>query len=305
MPHAIVVTDYGPPSVLQWQPVPLPEPGAGEIRVAVRAAGVGPTDLAIRAGHLQGAFPLEPGAGVLGFEAAGVVDAIGDGVDGVALGDEVVAVLQAHLGGYAEFALTPVWSPKPTELSWVDAAAIPASAEAAVRVLRELAVTGGETLLVLGGAGAVGAITIQLAVARGAQVIAAVAEKDFDATRAFGATPVDYRGDLVAQVHATGLTVDAVADAAGKGGLPEAIRLVGGPRRVITLSDPTGPPLGVRLSSPVPDLERGILDGLLPQFADGTLTMRPRRALPIAEAAQAHDLVAAGTADKLVLVVAD
>ncbi|HEV3291736.1 MAG TPA: alcohol dehydrogenase catalytic domain-containing protein [Streptosporangiaceae bacterium] len=78
MPNAVVMTGYGPPEVLKWAEVPLPEPGQGQIRIKVRAAGISPTDLALRAGYLQ-AIPLPPGA-VLGFEAAGTVDAAGLGV---------------------------------------------------------------------------------------------------------------------------------------------------------------------------------------------------------------------------------
>src|SRR6202030_4376713 len=76
MPNAVVMTGYGPPEVLKWAPVPMPEPGEGQIRIKVKAAGVGPTDLDVRAGYLKDEFPLPPNA-VLGFEAAGTVDAVG------------------------------------------------------------------------------------------------------------------------------------------------------------------------------------------------------------------------------------
>ena len=75
MPNASVMTGFGPPDVLKWAQVPLPEPGEGEIRIKVKAAGISPTDLALRAGYLK-AFPPPPNA-VLGFEAAGTVDAVG------------------------------------------------------------------------------------------------------------------------------------------------------------------------------------------------------------------------------------
>ena len=79
MPKAVVLTAYGPPDVLVWRDVPLPEPGPGQVRIRVRAAGVSPTDAKIRHGDVQAVFPLPPEA-VLGFEAAGVVDAIGPSV---------------------------------------------------------------------------------------------------------------------------------------------------------------------------------------------------------------------------------
>src|SRR6185312_9979865 len=151
MPKAAVLDGYGPPEVLTWSDVPLPEPGPGQVRIRVRAAGVSPTDLAIRSGHLK-AFPLPDRGGVLGFEVAGPVDALGPGVTGVAAGDGVAALLTG-LGGYAEYALASVWTPKPPGVSWVDAAALPSSAEAAAGVLNQLAVPAGGRLVLFGGGG--------------------------------------------------------------------------------------------------------------------------------------------------------
>src|SRR6202042_2094914 len=143
MPNAVVMTGYGPPDVLKWAQVPLTEPGQGQIRIKVKAAGISPTDLALRAGYLKDAIPLPPDA-VLGFEAAGTVDAVGAGVTGVSPGDGVTALLFS-LGGYAEYALASIWARKPDTVSWIDAAALPSSANAAVGVLAELNVTTGET----------------------------------------------------------------------------------------------------------------------------------------------------------------
>src|SRR2546421_12091982 len=91
MPNAIVMTGYGPPEVLKWAGVALREPGEGQIRIKVKAAGISPTDLALRAGYLKD-IPLPPDA-VLGFEAAGTVDAVGPGVTGTSIGDGVAALL--------------------------------------------------------------------------------------------------------------------------------------------------------------------------------------------------------------------
>src|SRR5256714_8342181 len=175
MPNAVVMTGYGPPEVLKWAGVPLREPGEGQIRIKVKAAGISPTDLALRAGYLKD-IPLPPNA-VLGFEAAGTVDAVGLGVTGTSIGDGVTALLFS-LGGYAEYAVASIWSRRPDTVSWIDAAALPSSAEAAVGVLRQLNVKSGETLLLFGGGGSVGIIATQLAVARGIKVISAVGEHD-------------------------------------------------------------------------------------------------------------------------------
>jgi len=258
MPNAVVMTGYGPPEVLKWAGVPLREPGEGQIRIKVKAAGISPTDLALRAGYLK-AIPLPAGA-VLGFEAAGTVDAVGPGVTGTSIGDAVTALLFG-LGGYAEYAVASIWTGKPDAVSWIDAAALPSSAEAAVGVLRQLNVTSGETLLLFGGGGSVGIIATQLAVARGVTVISAVGEHDEPLARELGATPVRYGAGVDDRVRALGGSVDAVFDAAGNGVLADAITLAGGPERVITLSDPAAADFGVTLSEPTPDRAPGALDG--------------------------------------------
>ena len=230
----------------RWAGVALPEPGAGQIRIKVRTAGISPTDLALRAGYLK-AWPLPPDA-VLGFEAAGTVDAIGPGVTGTSIGDAVTALLFG-LGGYAEYAVASIWTRKPESVSWLDAAALPSSAEAAVGVLRQLHVTSGETLLLFGGGGSVGVIATQLAVLRGITVISAVGEHDEAFARELGATPVRYGAGVADRIRALG-AVDAVFDAAGQRVLTDAIALAGGPERVITLSDPAAASFGVTLSEP-------------------------------------------------------
>jgi NADPH:quinone reductase-like Zn-dependent oxidoreductase len=300
VPRASVLTGYGPPEMLRWQEVDPLEPAAGQIRMRVRAAGVGPTDLAIRRGNLKEVFALAPDA-VLGFEAAGVVDALGDGVDGVAVGDEVAAWLPG-LGGYGEYALASAWTIKPLGVSFAEAATLPASVEAAVGVLGQLGIVRGETLLILGAAGSVGIIATQLAVSRKATVIAAANPRDHELLRELGATPVAYRERLVEQVREITARVDAVMDAAGRDALPAAIELAGGSERVITLSDPRAQELGVRLSAPTPDRAPRAVDEGMALLAAGTLRMKQRRELALQQAAEAHRLLESGeTHDKVVL----
>lgn len=302
MPYAAVLTGYGMPQVLVWSEVAMPEPGPGQIRIRVHAAGVGPTDLKIRRGDLRKVFPL-PTPAVLGFEAAGTVDALGPGVDGVAVGDEVACQLPA-LGGYGQYALTSAWTAKPASVSWADAAALPASAEAAVGTLRQLGVTPGETLLVLGGAGSVGLIAAQLALSQGVTVISATAARDEQLARDLGAIPVRYGPDLLAQVHAHVGKVDAVLDAAGKGGLGDAVELAGGPARVITLADEHAADFAVALSAPTPDRAPDALAQTMPLLASGELRLRAQRLLPLRDAAEAHTLLETGQAhEKLILTV--
>jgi NADPH:quinone reductase-like Zn-dependent oxidoreductase len=301
MPNAIVMTGYGPPEVLKWAQVPLQEPGEGQIRIKVKAAGISPTDLALRAGYLKAEIPLPPDV-VLGFEVAGTVDAVGPSVTGASAGDGVAALLFG-LGGYAEYAVASIWARKPESVSWTDAAALPSSAEAAVGVLRQLNVKSGETLLLFGGGGSVGVIATQLAVAQGVKVISAVGERDDVLARELGATPVRYGAGLVGRVRALG-AVDAVFDAAGKGVLADALALAGGPERVITLSDPAAADFGVTLSQPTPDRAPGALDEAVALLADGRLRLRAHKSMPMRQAAEAHrQLESANVHERIILTL--
>ena len=302
MPRACVLTEYGPPNVLEWKDVPMPEPSAGRIRIKVWVSGVGPTDLKIRRGELDGAFPM-PEPAVLGFETAGVVDAIGSGADGVAVGDEVVAWLPS-LGGYGEYALAAAWTRKPPQVTWNDAGALPSAVEAAVGVLRQLEVAEGETLLILGAGGSVGIIATQLAVQQGLNVIGAVGARDEALIRELGATPVRYGSNLFSNVRAVADRVDANFDAAGKGGLEDAVKLVGGSERVITLADEHAAELGVRFSAPTPDRAPDGVEIGMQLLASGQLRLRSQRSLPMSSAAEAHRLLEEGRAHNKLLLVA-
>jgi NADPH:quinone reductase-like Zn-dependent oxidoreductase len=292
------MTGYGPPEVLKWAAVPLPEPGPGQIRIKVEAAGISPTDLALRAGYLK-AFPLPPDA-VLGFEAAGTVDAAGPGVTGTSAGDPVTALLLG-LGGYAEYAVASIWTGKPKSVSWLDAAALPSSAEAAARVLRQLNVKPGETLLLFGGGGSVGVIATQLAVARRIKVISAVGEHDEALARELGATPVRYGPGVAGRVRALG-AVDAVFDAAGTGVLADAVALAGGPGRVITLSDPAAADFGVTLSEAAPDRAPRALEETMALLADGKLRLRAHTTMPMQQAPEAHRQLESGIVHQRIIL---
>ena len=300
MPQAVVLTKYGPPDVLVWSDVPMPEPGPGQVRIRIKAAGVSPTDPKIRRGDLKEVFPVPAGA-VLGFEAAGVVDAVGPSVSGVREGDEVASLLLG-LGGYSEYAIASSWTPKPPNVSWSDAAALPSSAEAAVGLLKQLGVSGGETLLILGAAGSVGMIATQLAVAQGVNVIGIASQQDRELVGDLGAVPISYGAGMADRIRDVTESVDAVLDAAGKGELADAVILAGGPSRVMTLADEHAGDLGVSLSVATPDRAPEALDQVMVLLASGALQLRRQRKLPMTDAAEAHRLLEEGEAhEKLVL----
>jgi NADPH:quinone reductase-like Zn-dependent oxidoreductase len=267
----------------------MPEPSPTEIRIKVRVSGVGPTDLKIRRGEVNGIFPL-PDPAVLGFETAGTVDAVGSEVSDVAVGDEVAALLPS-LGGYGEYALAAAWTRKPPQVSWDDAGALPSSVEAAVGVLRQVAVAEGETLLVLGAGGSVGLVATQLAIRQGIKVIGAVGARDEPLIRELGATPVPYGSDLVTDVRDVADRVDATVDAAGQGGLEDAITLTGGSDRVITLADPRAAELGVRFSVGTPDRAPDAVGIGMQLLASGELRLRSQQSLPMSQAAEGHRLL--------------
>jgi NADPH:quinone reductase-like Zn-dependent oxidoreductase len=298
MSSAIVITEFGGPEVLQWREVQPAAPQAGEVLIRVRAAGVGPTDLHIRAGHLAAVFPQRPGD-VLGFEVAGVVEAVGDGAD-AHVGDEVAALLLEQ-GGYGELVAASVWHAKPAMVTWEAAAALPAAAEAAVGALRQSRAEPGQTLVVLGAAGSVGSIVVQLAQVRGIRVIGVASARDADLVGEFGGEFVAY-GDRVFDRIAT--PMDAVIDAAGHGGLVEAVAATGDASRVVTLTG--GPELassGALMSVPSPDRAPDALAIAMPLLASGKLRLKDRRSLPIRQAPEAHRLLESGeTHEKIVLV---
>jgi len=232
--RALQFTDYGGPEVLKWGDTPVPHAGPGQIRIAVRAASVNPIDWKTFAGAMSGGQPLA-GTGYLGYDAAGVVDEVGEGVTGVRVGDEVFG------GGrntQAEYAVLDSWAVKPSSVEWAVAAAAGVTGETAERGLRLLGVKSGDTIFVDGGAGGVGAVAVQMAVARGARVIASASEANHDYLRQIGAIPVLYGEGVVARARAAaGGTVDAVFDVAGKTPVEDLIKLVSEPSHVLTIAN--------------------------------------------------------------------
>ena len=298
---AVVVDEFGGPGVLHVADRELPEPGAGQVRVRVRAAGVNGIDGTIRSGAAQQMFPTELPA-VLGLEISGTVDGVGAGVEGLAAGDEVLGF--ADGGGYAEYALATTVAPKPAGLGWAEAASLPVAAETALRVLRVLEVTQGDTLLIHGAAGGVGTVAVQLAIARGATVVGTASEANHDHLRELGAIPVLYGDGLVERVRAAAPdSVDAVFDAAGRGALPDSIELRGGASRIVTIADPAAFGLGIPFSGEAAR-DAGDLAEVARLAADGRLRVTVAETYPLEKAPAAHEVVATGHGrGKVVLLV--
>ncbi|WP_370971417.1 NADP-dependent oxidoreductase [Amycolatopsis sp. cg9] len=282
--RAITFSAYGGPDVLQLSEVPVPEPGPGQVRLAVRAAGVNPIDWKIRSGFMQQnfqvSFPHTPG-----LEVAGVVDAVGAGAD-FAVGDEVFG--WSETGAYAEYALAKTLAPKPASLSWADAAALPVAGETALRVLGLLGVREGETLLLHGASGTVGRFAAQVAVAQGVTVIGTGGSRSLDDLKSLGVIPVLYGDGWEERVReAASGSVDAVFDAAGHGVLPGSVELRGTKERVITIADAAAFELGITFSSGG-EQTREVLTGIAGWVTDRGVGLAHGTSYPLADAAAAQ-----------------
>lgn len=243
--RALQYTTYGGPEVLAWGDAPEPHAGPGQVRVAVRAASVNPIDVKVLSGAMAGGQAMV-GTGYLGFDASGVVDEVGEGVGGVAVGDEVLGRGQ-HT--QAEYAVLDSWAPRPASVDWAVAAAAGVAGETSERGLRLLGVEAGDTVFVDGGTGGVGAVAVQMAVAWGAKVVASAGEANHDYLREIGATPVRYGEGVVDRVRAAaGGSPDAVFDVAGKTPVEDLVGLAPEPAQVVSIANFAAGEAGARVS---------------------------------------------------------
>ncbi|MDD7966409.1 NAD(P)H-quinone oxidoreductase [Actinomycetospora lemnae] len=328
--YAISIREPGGPEVLEWVEHPDPEPGEGEVVVDVVASAVNRADVMQR----QGNYPPPPGASEIpGLECSGRISALGAGVTGWSVGDEVCALLAG--GGYAEKVAVPAVQllPVPDGVSLTDAGGLP---EVACTVWSNLAMTGhlreGETLLVHGGSGGIGTHAIQVGKALGARVIATAGSPErLQTCLDLGADlAIDYHDDLKTEVDKAtdDRGVDVILDNMGAsmlkanlaslatGGRLVIIGLMGGAKTEINLGAMLGRRLSISTTTlrgrPVegPDGKGAIVaatrDDLWPLVGQGRIRPVIHEYLPVAEASRAHEaLDAGGVVGKLVLVVQD
>jgi NADPH:quinone reductase-like Zn-dependent oxidoreductase len=308
---AVRFHEYGGPEVLRYEDVAQPVPGAGQVRVRVAATTFNPVDDGIRGGYLQGPFPVAL-PHTPGIEVAGTVDAVGDGVDGLAVGDEVVGFLSMVAdGAAAEFVVAPaeVLTTAPSAIALPDAAALPMVGLTAWQALFDDAkLTAGQRVLITGAGGAVGGFAVQLAKHAGASVIATASPRSAARLTSLGVDEVvDHTTtDVTAAVREP---VDVVLNLASV--TPEQLRAL------VALVRDGGVVVNTTVQTPAPaDESRGVravdvfvrsdpgqLAHLVASVDRGELRVDVDRHVPLAELATVHAEATAGTLRGRVVVV--
>jgi NADPH:quinone reductase-like Zn-dependent oxidoreductase len=305
MPRAYVFTEYGGPEVESLAELPRPTPGAGQLLVAVRAAGVNPVDWKRRTGYRPVGAPAAEVPAVFGGEVAGVVEQLGEGVEGFAVGDAVFG--NPVTGGYAEYTLLPVTlaAHKPAELSFVDAATLPIAAATAYDGVRQLDLPPGATLLITGVGGGVGVAAAQIAKHFGLTVIGTASATKKDFVEALGVVHVEAGPGAADRISAAAPAgIDAIYDMVGGAALEEVAELLTDRSKLISAGDrATVAKLG---GSPVERLRNSeVLDAVARLTVDGVLNPFVTETFPLDQAARALRIVEDGhVRGKLVIEIA-
>lgn len=238
MSRVYVFNQYGGAEGEELIERPIPEPGAGELLVEVRAAGVNPVDWKIREGHLgrDGQLPVP-----MGREVAGVVAAVGPGVEEFAVGHEVLGPVAPGQGGFADHALLRADQAlaKPEEISFAVAATIPVAGTTAYDLTHEIQLETGQTLLVLGAGGGVGHLVAEIGRVHEFRVIGIASQNKRDLVESTGATFVAAGQEAPAAVRElTPQGVDLIVDLVGGQALREVAPLATTPDRIVSAADP-------------------------------------------------------------------
>jgi NADPH2:quinone reductase len=312
MTKTVVATAFGGPEVLSVIDSPVAAPGTGEVQVEVRAAATNPADVKM----YSGAFGEDPSKLPmrLGFEAAGIVTAVGDSASGpagpISAGDEVI-VYQIN-GAYAAEVVAPGSSilPKPATLSFEEASGLLLTGVTAVHTLTATGVGSGDTVVIHGAAGGVGSMAVQLAVKAGARVIGTASDDRHDYLRELGAEPVTYGDGLEDRIRVLAPDgVDAAIDAVGTDeALDTSVALVSDRSRIATIANfQRAPELGVQVLTGGSGEEARIrtaarLD-LVRLAESGELHVKVDSSYPLAEVAAAHRKLASGHANGKVILI--
>lgn len=298
---AIAFTQFGDADVMSWQELPDPLLGPDQVLVEVRAAGVNPVDFKIRAGYLQGLLPHHLPL-IPGWDVAGVVRAVGIGVQDWKPGDEVLAYARkdhVQLGTYAELVALPdrMIARKPSTVDFVTAAALPLAGLTALQSLKAVGTGPGDVVLVHAAAGGVGHLQVQIARELGAaRVLGTASPRNHDFVRSLGAEPVAYGDalvDTVAELIGGDGKVDVVTDNVGGLAFDQSLQLVRDRARMTSIVDgPRALEQGVINTWARPNAEQ--TQWLVDLVAAGSLRVEVQQTFPLQEAVKAHKLLEGG-----------
>jgi NADPH:quinone reductase-like Zn-dependent oxidoreductase len=299
---AVQFSEFGGPEVLHLVEVDEPHAGPGQVRIAVRAAGVNPSDWKRRSGQYR-SFEEIPFPSGVGVEASGVVDEVGRGVSNVSIGD---AVFGFGEGTMAQYAVLTHWVRKPDDLSFEVAGGLPVIVDTAMRALEEVGVKSGQTLLVSGAAGGIGSTVLQFARLRGIIVIGTASAQKHDYLRELDAIPTTYGPGVAERVKELAPKgVDAALDLAGSGIIPELIEIVGDPSHVLSVADFSAEQYGAKFSHGPPKDPERIFVEVARLCSEGRFRLRVDQTFPLEQTADAQEVSARGrVAGKLVISVA-
>jgi NADPH:quinone reductase-like Zn-dependent oxidoreductase len=291
---AVRVLRYGAPSVIEIDDVPRPSPGRGQLLVRVEAAGVGNWDALFREGESK----LEPLPIILGSDISGIVEAVGPEVSGFKPGDEVYGSTNPQFsGGQAEYAvpLAGMMAQKPKSLNFIEAASVPVVAVTAWQMLFEYAAAvAGQTVLIHGAAGSVGAYAVQLAREAGLRIVATAGTADLDYVRGLGAEKVfDYRKE---QFEESLSGVDIVLDTLGGATQQKSAQVLkrGGVLVSIVSAVPESiqKQYGIRAAFFYAEVTTARLSKITELIDGGKLSTDVGTVLPLEQAQAAHEMLA-------------
>jgi NADPH:quinone reductase-like Zn-dependent oxidoreductase len=297
---------FGGAEVLEVVDVPTPEPEAGEVLVAVKAASLNPGEIAIREGLLEARWPTTFPCGE-GTDLAGVASALGEGVSEFAVGDAVCGWTDRR-ASHAEFAVVPAeqLTAKPENVSFEVAGSIAVAPMAAYASVRAVAPKPGEVVVIAGAAGGVGVVAVQLAVRTGASVIALASERNHAWLEEHGAIAVSHGEGQAERIRAAapGGQLDAFIDLFGRGYVDLAIELGIAPERINTIADREAiGRLGVHGDGTGTAATGAVLRELAGLLADGSLEIPIAGSYPLAQVREAYaDLAQRKTRGKIVLI---
>jgi NADPH:quinone reductase-like Zn-dependent oxidoreductase len=295
MPKAVRFDEYGGVDVLKVVDVPRPVPGAGQVLVAVKAAGINPGEAKIRDGLLHDQFPATFPSGE-GSDLAGIVTQVGPGVTGFAAGDEVIGYTD-NRASQAEYVVVEAenLTPKPAAVPWEVAGSLFVIGATAYAAVRAVALSPGDTVVVSGAAGGVGSLAVQLARRAGATVVGLASEPNHAWLSSHGVIPVTYGEGVADRIRQVAPKVDAFIDTHGAGYVEIALGLGVAPDRIDTIADFAAvAKYGIKADGNGAGASAAVLAELAGLIAAGELEVPVARAFPLDQVREAYRELASG-----------